>query len=119
MDAERTVVDHLNASGIGAKAYYDVPANRPASFLVVERTGGPHADLVVERPLVDVQCWADTRRGAALLADAAKDALLAMPSAVPDCFHVSVTSTYRDAALERGAPRYHVVAEITLTTHGA
>lgn len=119
MDAERIVVDHLNAAKIGATAYYDVPGKRPAAFIVAVRTGGPHYGHVVERPLVDVQCWAKTRRDAAVLAGAAKTALLAMPASVADCFHVSIASTYRDTDLESGAPRYHVVAEITFTTHSA
>lgn len=119
MDAERIVVDHLNAAKIGATAYYDVPGKRPTAFIVVERTGGPHDDLVVERPMLDIQCWASARRDAALLADSVKNALLAMPASVADCFHVSVTSTFRDTDLDSGTPRYHVVCEITLTTHSA
>ena len=117
MDAERTLVDYLNGAGIGAAAYYDVPADRPSSFVVVERTGGPRSDIVVERPMLDVQCWAESRRDAALLADAVADALRAMPDAVADCFHVSITSTYRDTDLESGTPRYHVVCEITFVNN--
>ena len=117
MDAERSLVDYLNGAGIGATAYYDVPADRPASFLVVERTGGPRTDIVVERPMLDVQCWAESRRDAALLADAVADALRAMPDAVAECFHVSITSTYRDTDLESGTPRYHVVCEITFVNN--
>lgn len=119
MDAERIVVDRLNVAKVGATAYYDVPSKRPTAFVVVERTGGPHADLVVERPLLDVQCWAGTRRDAALLADAVKTALLEMPESVADCFHTSITSMFRDVDLDSGTPRYHVVCEITLTTHSA
>ena len=44
MDAERVCVDYLNGSDVGATAYYDVPAKRPAAFVVVERTGGKVAD---------------------------------------------------------------------------
>lgn len=119
MDAERIVVDFLNASKIGATAYYDVPSKRPTAFIVVERTGGPHSDYVVERPLLDIQCWAGTRRDAALLAEDAKTALLAMPASVADCFHASIASTFRDTDLDSGTPRYHVVCEITFTTHSA
>lgn len=117
MDAERSLVDYLNGAGIGAAAYYDVPADRPASFVVVERTGGPRSDIVVERPMLDVQCWAGSRRDAALLADAVADALRAMPDAVADCFHVTITSTYRNTDLESGTPRYHVVCEITFVNN--
>ena len=117
MDAERTLVDYLNGAGVGATAYYDVPSDRPASFLVVERTGGPRTDIVVERPMLDVQCWATERRDAALLADAVADALRAMPDEVPGCFHAGITSTYRDTDLESGTPRYHVVCEITFVNN--
>ena len=117
MDAERTLVDYLNDAGIDAKAYYDVPADRPSSFVVVERTGGPRSDIVIERPMLDVQCWVGSRRDAALLADAVADALRAMPDAVADCFHVTITSTYRDTDLESGTPRYHVVCEITFVNN--
>lgn len=114
MDAERIAVDYLNGHGIGATAYYDVPPSRPSSFVVVERTGGDDSDIVVETPMLDLQCWAQTRRDAAMLADSVKEALAGMPDELPDCFHVSITSTFRDTDLESGTPRYHVVAEITL-----
>lgn len=114
MDAERLVVDHLNASGIGAAAYYDVPSERPESFVVVERTGGARGELVVDVPRLDVQCWASTRRAAALLADGATRALLALPDVADGCFGASITSRYRDADIDSGTPRYHVVCELTL-----
>ena len=117
MDAERSLVDYLNGAGIGATAYYDVPSDRPESFVVVERTGGPRTDIVVERPMLDIQCWATERRDAALIADAVADALRVMKDVVADCFHVSITSTYRDADLESGTPRYHVVCEITFVNN--
>lgn len=112
MDAEARVVDWLNASGIGATAYPDVPAARPESFVTVLRTGGGRSDLVVERPLMLAQCWAPDRPRACVLAAAVGDALRAM-EAEPDVFHVSVTSTYRDVDLESGQPRCSVVFEPT------
>lgn len=113
MDAEREVVDYLNAKGLGATAYYDVPSERPATFIVVERTGGEDGELVIERPMLDIQCWAGSRRDAALLADAVKGALRSMPYEVDDCFYADLTSTFRDYDLDSGTPRYHVVTEIT------
>lgn len=112
MDAERVVVDHLNASEVGATAYYDVPAKRPAAFVVAERTGGPRGEGETSRPMLDVQCWAETRRGAAMLAQAVEHALVDMPASVENVAHVSVTSTFRDTDLETGTPRYHVVCEL-------
>ena len=118
MDAERAVVDHLNASDVGATAYYDVPRKRPTDppralpFVVVERTGGPRGEGETSRPMLDVQCWAIGRRNAALLAQAVEDALTDMPAIVENVAHVSITSTFRDADLESGTPRYHVVCEL-------
>ena len=113
MDAEMQVVDFINSKGLGATAYYDVPANRPESFVVVELSGGGESDIVVRTPLFDVQCWAPTRPSAARLASDVKGALASMPDELPDAFHVNVTSTYRDRDLDSGTPRYHLVCEIT------
>lgn len=118
MDAEREVVDHLNSLELGATAYYDVPNPRPTSlspprpFVVVERTGGPRGEGETSRPMLDAQCWAASRRDAALLAQAVEDALVDMPATVENVAHVSITSTFRDTDLESGTPRYHVVCEI-------
>ena len=112
MDAERACVDHLNASGVGAKAYYDVPADRPGSFVVVERTGGPRGEGRTSRPMLDLQCWAPTRREASLLASSVEAAMAAMPDEASSVAHVSVTSTFRDRDLESGLPRFHVVCEL-------
>ena len=112
MDAERVVVDYLNGADVGSTAYYDVPAKRPAAFVVVERTGGPRGEGETSRPMLDIQCWAGERRAAALLAQAVEDALADMPASVENVAHVSITSTFRDMDLESGTPRYHVVCEI-------
>lgn len=114
MDAEREVVDWLNSRDLGAVAYYDVPSDRPDALFVVERTGGASDGLVMERPMVDVQCWAKRRRDAALMAEAAKSALRDMALEHPRFFHANIASTYRDRDMDTGAPRYHVVCELTL-----
>ena len=107
------VVRYLNASGIGATAYYEVPADRPGEFLVVERTGGARSGRAIERATLDVQCWASKRPVAADMARKAALAVEHMPEALENVFGASVTSTYRDTDLESGTPRYHVVCEIT------
>ena len=113
MDAEREVVDYLNSKKLGATAYVVGRSKRPATFSVVERTGGADSELVIERPMLDIQCWAGSRRDAALLADAVKGALRSMPHEVDDCFYADLTSTFRDYDLDSDTPRYHVVTEIT------
>ena len=41
-----------------------------------------------------------------------ESALVDMPATVENVAHVSITSVFRDADLESGTPRYHVVFEI-------
>lgn len=108
MDAARVAVDFLNASGVGATAYYDVPEERPESFVVVEQTGGGRSDLVARRLAVDADCWATSRRDAALLADSVADALERMPDELENVFWVNVSSVYDNPDLESGTPRYTV-----------
>ena len=112
MDAERVVVDHLNDADVGATAYYDVPAKRPAAFVVVERTGGPRGEGGTSVPMLDIQCWAPGRAAAAGLAQAVEDALDAMPGDVENVSGVDITSTFRDRDLDSGTPRYHVVCQL-------
>lgn len=116
MDVERLVVDYLNSLDLGATAYYDVPADRPASFLVVEQTGGGLSSYVVGLPSVDVDCWAPTRREAALLAEAVARAALPMPERLGDVFYASVSSTYRNPDLDTRPPteRYTVGIDLTV-----
>lgn len=114
MDAARIVVDLLNASGVGATAYYGVPDPRPTDapgpepFVVVEQTGGSRSERVARTLAVDADCWATTRRGASVLADAVADALERMPDELDDVFWVSVSSVYNNPDLDSGTPRYTV-----------
>lgn len=108
MDAARIAVDFLNASGVGATAYYDVPSDRPESFVVVEQTGGSRSELVARTLAVDADCWAATRREAALLAVAVADAMERMPDELDNVFWVSVSSVYSNPDLDSGTPRYTV-----------
>lgn len=112
MDAERVTVDHVNASSIGAPAYYDVPRDRPDSFVVVERTGGESGEGATERAMIDAQCWAPTRESAAALAERLKSSIRTMPGEVTDVAGYRISSTYRDRDIESGTPRYHVVFEL-------
>lgn len=113
MDAERIVADHLSAHGVGAGVYYDVPDRPPDSFAVVQRTGGSPGELALEVAMVDVQCWAGSRRDAATLAEAVTAAVRAMPEEVDNVFAVEFSGTSRDRDLETGKPRYHVVFQFT------
>lgn len=62
-------------SSLGYAASSRVPASTPAELVTVERTGGGVADLV-DRPLVAVQCWAETDERAEALANEVRLALV-------------------------------------------
>lgn len=112
MDIEEATVDYLNGAGVGATAYPDVPRRRPAAFVVVERVGGPRGEGGTFAPMLDLQCWAEGRADAAVLARRVEDAVVAMPASVESVTGADVTSTFRDRDLESGTPRYHVVCTV-------
>lgn len=115
VDAAMVVSDYLNSRDLGAESYLAVPAVRPATFLVVEQTGGSSDEGIGWDLYADVDCWAPTRAAAARLADAACDALLDMPAHVTNVFGVEVTSLYSNPDLESSPPhpRYTVGINIT------
>ena len=114
MDVSMSVVDYLNASGVGATVYHAVPSDREKllPFAVVELTGGSASNPVQRRDSVDVDCWAKTRAEAAALASSVRSALFGMPDATDNAFHIEITSTYNNPDLDSGAPRYTVGADI-------
>ena len=119
MDAARLVVDYLNSVGVGATAYHEVPRDRQTGeptglpFAVVEQTGGRAENPVQLELSVDVDCWAGTRRAAAVLAEAVSDAVLAMPDRLDDVFHAEVTTTYNNPDPDSGTPRTTVGVDFT------
>lgn len=99
------LVDHLNASGLGCRAYRSVPSSRPERFMVVTLTGGPVENAVQRSPSMDVDCWATDARGSADLADAVANAVISMPDEIENVFGSRVTTTYYDPDLDSGTPR--------------
>ncbi len=113
MDIEQVIVDHLNSQNLGATAYYNVPKNRPASFLTVERVGGGAGELVIERPRVVVQAWGPSRVKALELA-ANTDLAMREMVTLPNVFYVAPESKYRDDDPDSGQARYSLQYTITI-----
>jgi hypothetical protein len=65
---ESLVIAYLEAH-IPERVAAEVPADRTpsASFVKVERVGGPRRDRVTDAPMVVVQCWAPSKAEAARL----------------------------------------------------
>lgn len=108
MNIEATIISYLSEKGI--KAVADIPADRPGEFVTVERTGGSHDSVVLDRPTVAVQAWSTTRYKASELMDKVDSLMLGLPSVsgVSRCKRNSMYN-YPD---ESGQPRYQAVYDL-------
>lgn len=88
-----------------------VPAERPAEFVTVERTGGGYS-VGRDEPALAVQCWAATEHAAYTLALLAREAILALPEAVAPVCRAQVTSIYRFPDPDSRAERYQLDAHL-------
>ncbi len=112
MNIETKIINYLNKNGF--QAYANVPSSRPASFVTVERTGGSHDSVVIDRPTVAIQAWADKRLSASELAYSVRDALSEMVSEANIC-KVSINSIYNYPDHESGSNRYQLVVDFVTT----
>lgn len=111
MDAETLVISACSES-VGFPLYHSIPADRPAEFGVVERTGGDTTNYVVERALLSVQLFAESRADAVALADAMKEALLEMPENESNVFGVDILSDYKSNDLQARIPSHTVNCQV-------
>ena len=108
MNIEATIISYLNENGI--KAVSDVPKDRPERFVTVERTGGTHDSVVLDRPTVAVQAWASTRYEASELMMEV-DALMRNLVSVEGVNRCKRNSLYNYPD-ESGHPRYQAVYDL-------
>lgn len=108
MNIETKIIDYLKKKGF--QAYANVPSSRPASFVTVERTGGSHDSVVIDRPTVAIQAWADKRLSASELAYSVRDALSEMVSETNIC-KVSINSIYNFPDPVSGVSRYQMIID--------
>ena len=90
----------------------EVPEERPQRFVTIERVGGGAREWgLVDRALVAVQSWAETRYEASCLADAVDAAMLGLIGAYP------ITNVERNALTNFPTadkiPRYQGTYQIT------
>lgn len=99
----------------GIQAFMEVPENRPRRFVTVERTSGGEINLV-DRPVLAVQFWAESRyqasEGARLLAHILQD----LPASVPELGRCKVESIYNFP--DDRQPRYQLTVAAS-TVRGA
>jgi hypothetical protein len=97
-DAERIVIDYL-AARVGVPVSLTVPNPRPASFVTVQRVGGPRLNLVADDATLAVEAWAASPTAAKAVLGVARAHVLAMGRQVVDGVPV-----YR--VTEVGGPAY-------------
>lgn len=94
----------------------DVPDERPARFVTVERLGG-RRDRYLDRGTYAVQAWEERRSAAAALAEAVADAVLALPARSGRVSGAGVVSVVNLPDPDSGQPRYQVTCNVTITTN--
>ena len=111
MNIETKIIDYLKKKGF--QVYANVPSSRPTSFVTVERTGGSHDSVVIDRPTVAIQAWSDKRLSASELAYSIRDALIGMVSEVNIC-KVSINSIYNFPDPASGVSRYQMIIDFVV-----
>lgn len=108
MNIEATIISYLQDNGINAVA--DVPKNRPDEFVTVERTGGTHDSVVLDRPTVAVLAWSTTRfKASELMMEV--DALMRNLASVEGVNRCTRNSLYNYPD-ESGHPCYQAVYDL-------
>ena len=109
MNVEQALIQQLVAKNYSA--YASVPNPMPASFVTVERTGGGSRDKL-DYPTLAVQCWADSRKAAADMADQVRRDLEAM-TGTAGFGAVTVQSIYNWPDPSTRKARYQLTVEAT------
>lgn len=104
MDVEEVVARRIR-DAIGTPAYLDVPKEAPEEFITVEQTGG--GGTYMEAALLDIDCWAKTRKGAKALSRLVAAAVPDLDEE-PNIFNPKVENIYRMNDPDTGCPRYVV-----------
>ena len=98
---------------LDAPCYAEVPAERPESFLTVERTGGS-ATYGIDRPSLAIQAWGPSKLEAQSLALKARDAMLYRAVEIPQVRGCSVNSgPYPFPDADSGQHRYQLYVNMT------
>lgn len=108
VNIETTLIAYLREKGFSA--YANVPAKRPVEFVTVERTGGSHDAVAIDRPTVVIQSWSDSRLNASILAYNVNEAMLKCDA--EGVMRVSCNSMYNFPDTDSDTNRYQAVYDI-------
>ena len=113
VNVEALVIAEINRVKGARFASADIPENRPARFVTVERTGGPET-VYLGRPTLAVQCWDSSRFAASELAAEIADILKKMVTH-PQVGRVDIPSIYNFPDIS-GQARYQLI--VNMVTKG-
>lgn len=110
---EKTVVDYLKARltvPVGAQT----PQGPPASYVVVERTGGGEKDGL-QAAVLALRCTASTLWSSIVLCNVAAETLKSMPDNVENVFSARRESTYNQTDTRTKSFRYTAIFRVYYT----
>lgn len=108
---ETTILRHLKTKLGMNEVYMEVPDDPPASFVVVEKTGGGEANQISTSTFA-VQSYGPSLLAAAMLNDVVKTAMKTLPEN-PDVAKCSLETDYNFTDTETKRYRYQAVYDIT------
>lgn len=112
IDIEAVIIKHLNDSSV-YPAYEEVPGNSKevGEFITVERVGGGRSSVVIDKPMIAIQAWAQSKRRARQMAYEVDDLMPSMNQVD------GVGGIERNSMVnfpdEKGNPRYQLIFNIS------
>ena len=114
-DIEAVLLAFFGTRMPGVRFEVDVPADRPAEFVLLRRNGGPAANRVVDRPLITVDAWAASSARAAELVELVRGVFLGEGTTIPRVRGVTeISGPYNNPDDESGSPRYRFSVQLTV-----
>lgn len=106
LDVEETIIAWLNTIlTTGYSASGDKPTNTPATYVLVDRTGGPREAMVLDRASILIEVYNKTsRKGAKDVAYDIADRIVELLSYADDITHAEINSVVH---LDDTLAQYH------------
>ena len=109
---EKTILDYLSDCLPDVPVYMEVPADRPAFFVVIEKTGSSRINHI-DSATIAVQSYGATLYDAAALNERIKTAMLYGAVTLDSISRVSLNSDYNYTDTASKHYRYQAVFDVT------
>ena len=107
---EKIIMDYLDAN-LGVPAYMEQPESKPASYVLIEKTGGGKTNQISSATIA-IQSYADTFMNAASLNEEVKNAMESITE-LDEIGGCHLNSDYNFTDTSRKKYRYQAVFDIT------